>query len=74
MLILGDSFVGYYVRYLAESFHRVQHIYNGLSVGSFMYTDDEVADIRKNIPDIIVVESAERGLQNFLTLKFPTKR
>ena len=70
-LIIGDSFVVHYIDKLAESFNKTMYIYNGLSVGKFMYNNDEIKEIYRDIPDIVVVEVTERGLQRFLTLEFP---
>lgn len=70
ILIVGDSFSGRYFFSMAATFAYVTRILYGNGV-DFIFTDDEKKYIKENVPDIIMVETTERFLQRFLTLKYP---
>lgn len=70
LLIVGDSFSGRYFFSMAATFAYVTRIVYG-NGGEFIFADAEKKYIRENIPDIIMVETTERFLSRFLTLKFP---
>lgn len=72
-LVLGDSFSEKDIDKYRESFSKLGHIFVGAG-GSFDIFDTPKPFSEKlltNVPEILIVESAERFFDRFLTLKFP---
>ena len=67
---IGDSFLLRYHNYLLETFSRVDRVFWGYGL-DFTLTPEMTNHLKHNIPDILIIETAERFLQRFLNLKFP---
>ncbi len=67
---ISDSFMGRYYKYLADTFYKVDRIFWGFGK-DFVLNQEEIKYLYENIPDIFIVETTERFLHRFLTLKFP---
>ena len=71
--VLGDSFSIKDIDKYIESFSRLKHISvgGGATFDIFDTLNLERKELLSNIPEIIIIESTERFLDRFLTLKFP---
>lgn len=63
VLLMGDSFSGQYITYMAETFYKFYHIFTG--GGMFFNPYILRYEITKLNPDIIIIESTERFLFRF---------
>lgn len=69
-IVIGDSFFNRYINYFSESFNQVIHCFYGYG-GGFDLTEADVRDFAALHAKIMVVETTERFLQRFLTLRLP---
>ena len=73
LLIISDSFLGQYIKYLAMSFNRINHLFfgGGLDFEKEKIENFLLKDNSNIVTDIVIVGSTERFLHRFLTLEFP---
>ena len=71
--VLGDSFSERDIDKYKESFSKLGHIFvgGGASFDIFDTPKPFSEKLLTNVPEILIIESAERFFDRFLTLKFP---